>query len=111
MNHIALYCATFWRPLIEKLYTDIDYDSFPVADLHKVVLLPANPDYSPTETELGPLVNWAVQKTLAGHAGILEQAMPPSIKLSKSTWAAGAIGSPRPLTILSPPIPSQTRLG
>ncbi len=95
--------------LMEKPYADIDYNSFPVADLfadlhwiqlpasrwepirqkmrqeaerkrlaelpkeHKVTLVPADPTYSPSETELWPLVNRAVHQTLAGHPGILEQ--------------------------------------
>ncbi len=85
------------------LYTDIDYDSFPVADLsadihwiqlpearwepiyqkilaareqrrlarlpkeHKIILVPTDPDYSPGEFELWPLVNRAVRAALAPH--------------------------------------------
>jgi len=40
---------------------------------HKVILVPADPTYSPSETELWPLVNRAVHQTLAGHPGILQQ--------------------------------------
>jgi len=94
---------------MEKLYTDIDYNSFPVADVfadmhwiqlpasrwepirqkmcedaekkrlaalpkeHKVILVPTDPTYSPTETELWPLVNRAVHQTLAAHPDILKQ--------------------------------------
>ena len=93
---------------MQKLYTDFDYDSIPVADLsadihwiqlpaarwvpiqrqlqekreqerlaslpkeHKIILIPADPNYSPTETELWPLVNTAVQKSLLPHPDILK---------------------------------------
>ena len=86
-----------------KLYTDIDYESFPIADLdldlhwiqlpnsvlaarrqakllaleqariaalpkdHKVLLIPTDPTYSPTEEELWPLVNHTVQQCLRPH--------------------------------------------
>ncbi len=92
---------------MQKLYTDFDYDSIPVADLsadihwiqipaarwapiqrqlqekreqarlahlpkeHKIILVPADPTYSPTETDLWPLVNVAVQKSLLPHPEIL----------------------------------------
>jgi hypothetical protein len=86
-----------------KKYTDIDYDSFPVADLdldihwiqlpkavtlakrkaheaalqaerlaaqpddHQVILVPADADYAPNETELWPIINHAVQSALKPH--------------------------------------------
>ena len=86
-----------------KLYTDIDYDSFPPADLdldlhwiqlpravileqrkareaalqaqriaeqptdHQIILIPADPDYSPKEEELWPVINHAVLKALKPH--------------------------------------------
>ncbi len=86
-----------------KKYTDIDYDSFPVADLdldlhwiqlpksvtlakrqarqaalvaqriaeqppdHQVILVPADADYAPEETELWPIINHAVQGALQPH--------------------------------------------
>ncbi len=90
----------------EKAYTDIDYDSFPPADLsldlhwiwlptavirerrkaeqaaeeqarlaalpedHKIILVPADPNHTPTERELWPLINKAVQKALEPHPEI-----------------------------------------
>ena len=92
---------------MEKLYTDIDYNSFPVADLaadihwiqlpaarwaevcrarrealhqqrlaklpedHRIILVPADPDYSPLETELWPLINQTVLEILAQHPDVL----------------------------------------
>ena len=89
-----------------KLYTDIDYESFPVADLfldlhwiqlpqaryreilkaqrevleaarleelppdHKVILVPADSDYSPSEEELWPVINHTVQEVLALHPAV-----------------------------------------
>ena len=88
---------------MQKPYTDIDYDAFPVADLtadihwiqlpaarwapirqklqqdrlnqrladlpknHKVILVPADPDYSPGEEELWPIVNHTILQTLAAQ--------------------------------------------
>ena len=85
------------------IYTDIDYESFPIADLdldlhwiqlpnsvlaerrraklevlereriaalpkdHKVILIPTDPNYSPIEEELWPLVNHTVQQCLLPH--------------------------------------------
>ena len=82
-------------------YTDIDYESFPIADLdldrhwiqlpnsvlaarrqakqealeqeraktlpkdHKVILVPADPSYSPTEEDLWPVLTHAVHQCLA----------------------------------------------
>jgi hypothetical protein len=86
-----------------KKYADIDYDSFPVADLdldihwiqlsravtlakrqareealeaqriaeqpsdHQVILVPADADYAPKETELWPIINYAVLGALKSH--------------------------------------------
>ena len=83
-----------------KLYTDIDYESFPIADLdldrhwiqlpnsvlaarwqakqealeqeraktlpkdHKVILVPADPHYSPTEEDLWPVFTHTVHQCL-----------------------------------------------
>ena len=82
-------------------YTDIDYESFPIADLdldrhwvqlpnsvlaerrqarqqnasasplfatgHKIILVPADPTYSPIEEELWPIINHTVQQCLRPH--------------------------------------------
>ena len=40
-----------------KAYTDIDYESFPIAD----------PTYSPFEEELWPLINGTIHQTLQPH--------------------------------------------
>ena len=86
-----------------KSYTDIDYESFPIADLdldrhwvqlpnsvlaerrearqqaiereriaalptdHKIILVPADPTYSPIEEELWPIINHTVQQCLRPH--------------------------------------------
>ena len=86
-----------------KSYTDIDYESFPIADLtldrhwiqlptavllerqkarraaqhaerlaalpedHKIILVPADPTYSPFEEELWPLINGIIHQTLQPH--------------------------------------------
>ena len=90
-----------------KQYTDIDYDSFPVADLdldkhwiflplavlrkkrrareaaleaqriaeqpsdHKVILVPADPTYSPKEQELWPIINYAVLEAIKPHKAVV----------------------------------------
>lgn len=88
-------------PEQEKAYTDIDYDSFPPADLdlhwirlptavirqrtkakqeaeeqarlatpppdHKIILVPTDPTYSPTEEKLWPLIHDTVQSHLRPH--------------------------------------------
>ena len=93
---------------MEKLYTDIDYNSFPAADLaadihwiqlpadrwapirqklredreqqrlaklpkeHKIILIPTDPDSSPAEHELWPLINQTVIETLRPHPEVLQ---------------------------------------
>ena len=95
--------------LMEKPYTDIDYDSFPVADLnadrhwiflpasrwdpiyrkmceareqkrlaalpkeHKIILVPADPIYSPTQVELWPILNETIQQVIAGHPDVQKE--------------------------------------
>jgi len=87
-------------------YTDIDYDSFPVADLdldlhwtllplavwrekrrareaalhaqriaeqppdHQVILVPADPTYSPEESELWPIINYHVLEAIKPYEEI-----------------------------------------
>ena len=89
-----------------KSYTDIDYESFPIADLtldrhwvqlptavllerqkahraaqhqerlaalpedHKIILVPADPTYSPLEEELWPLINGTIHQTLHPHPDV-----------------------------------------
>ena len=89
-----------------KSYTDIDYESFPIADLtldrhwiqlptavllerqkarraaqhaerlaalpedHNIILVPADPTYSPFEEELWPLINGTIHQTLQPHPDV-----------------------------------------
>jgi hypothetical protein len=94
---------------MQKLYTDIDYESFPVADLfldlhwiqlpqaryreicaaqakaldeelmktlpadHKIILVPADPNFMPTEADLWPIVNETVLSVVSRHRPIHEE--------------------------------------
>jgi hypothetical protein len=94
---------------MQKLYTDIDYESFPVADLfldlhwiqlpkaryreiceaqakalheervkslpaeHKIILVPADPNFSPTEADLWPIVNETVLSVVCRHRAVHEE--------------------------------------
>ena len=94
---------------MQKLYTDIDYESFPVADLfldrhwiqlpkaryreiceaqekileeerlktlpkdHKIILVPADPNFMPTESDLWPIVNETVLSVVSRHRPIHEE--------------------------------------
>ena len=93
---------------MSELYTDIDYESFPVADLaadihwiqlpaarwapiyqrlrdarerqrlarlpknHKIILIPVDPDFTPAEHELWPIINRTVISTLRAYPEALE---------------------------------------
>ena len=96
-----------------KLYTDIDYESYPIADLtldrhwiqlptavllerqkarrvaqqqmrvtalpedHKIILVPADPTYSPLEEELWPLINGIIHQTSSPIPTSLPKSSPP----------------------------------
>ena len=98
-----------------KHYDDIDYDQFlyphrnpdyqpdlhwnflPAAEIakleaanppqHKILLVPADPDYSPTEDELWPAVHQAVLDCLAPTPSSATPWWPPSARSSPTTEA------------------------
>ena len=120
-----------------KCYTDIDYESFPIADLtldrhwiqlptavllerqkarraaqhqarlaalpedHKIILVPADPTYSPLEEELWPLINGTIHQTLQPHPDVFAKVVAAVDHISRRSTEVvlpdGQLAAPRRL--------------
>ena len=78
-----------------KAYTDIDYESFPIAD----------PTYSPFEEELWPLINGTIHQTLQPHPDVFAKVV-AAVDRALETHRGW---TPSPPNLTRPPPPTRKK--